>query len=128
MQQGLVDMVIVGADRVTRDGNVCNKIGTYLKALAAHAQGIPFYAAVPSPTIDWHTDAYHIEIETRAQEEVTQISGLSTNGNVVQVCLASQASPAFNPAFDVTPAKLVNGIITEMGIFTPDELGALQDA
>ncbi len=123
MQQGLVDMVIVGADRVTSVGDVCNKIGTYLKALAAFDNAISFYAAVPSPTIDWAISDYkQIEIEQRDSNEVSFIQGLAANGIVQSVQLTPVESTAANPAFDVTPARLVTGIITEKGIFSPSEL------
>ena len=128
MQQGLVDMVIVGADRVTAQGDVCNKIGTYLKALAAFdntvdGHRIPFYAAVPSPTIDWTmTDFRQIEIEERDSEEVRSIQGLAADGSMQNVRLVPAESNAANPAFDVTPARLVTGIITEKGVFSPDVL------
>lgn len=128
MQQGLVDMVIVGADRVTAKGDVCNKIGTYLKALAAFDNcdsyhKIPFYVAVPSPTIDWSiTDYKQIEIEERKSDEVRFIQGMAADGNVQNVRLFADESNAANPAFDVTPARLVTGIITEKGVFSPDHL------
>lgn len=123
MQQGLVDMVIVGADRVTANGDVCNKIGTYLKALAAFDNQIPFYAAVPSPTIDWEiTDYKQIQIEQRDSDEISFIQGLAADGCVQNVRLTPRASSAANPAFDVTPARLVAGIITEKGVFSPSEL------
>ena len=124
MQQGLVDMVIVGADRVTKNGDVCNKIGTYLKALAAHDNNIPFYAAVPSPTIDWNIADYNdIEIEQRDASEVANIQGLAVDGSLQTVRVIPLESQAANPAFDVTPARLVTGIITEKGIFAPSDLG-----
>ncbi len=123
MQQGRVDMVIVGADRVTGAGDVCNKIGTYLKALAAFDNDIPFYAAVPSPTIDWAIrDCKQIEIEERDSEEVAAIQGLAADGRVQTVRLIPVDSTAANPAFDITPAKLVTGIITEQGVFAPSDL------
>jgi len=123
MQVGAVDMVIVGADRLTALGDVCNKIGTYLRALAAKDNHIPFYAAVPSPTIDWSIrDANHIEIEHRASEEVSRIQGLNTAGHLQHVAILPAGSPAFNPAFDVTPAHLVTGIMTEHGVYSPAEL------
>ncbi len=123
MQQGLVDMVIVGADRVTANGDVCNKIGTYLKALAAFDNHIPFYAAVPSPTIDWDISNHKdIEIEHRHGDEVAYLQGLSADGSVQNVRLIPIDSPAANPAFDVTPARLVTGIITEKGVFAPNAL------
>ena len=128
MQHGLVDMVLVGADRVTAKGDVCNKIGTYLKALAAFDnsvsnQRIPFYAAVPSPTIDWViTDYKQIEIEQRHSDEVSFIQGLAADGSVQNVRLTPIESNAANPAFEVTPARLVTGIITEQGVFAPNDL------
>lgn len=128
MQQGHlnknhVDMVIVGADRVAANGDVCNKIGTYLKALAAFDNHIPFYAAVPSPTIDWAINSgKDIEIEERDANEVSHISGLAADGSVQSVRVIPLQSNAANPAFDVTPARLLTGIITEKGVFTPQNL------
>lgn len=126
MQQGQVDMVIVGADRVSAQGDVCNKIGTYLKALAAHDNGIPFYAAVPSPTIDFDiTHGHDIEIELRHADEVAYMQGLTASGQLETVRIMPEASQAHNPAFDVTPARLVTGIITEQGVFAPNALDKL---
>jgi methylthioribose-1-phosphate isomerase len=124
MQQGLVDMVLVGADRVSSAGDVCNKIGTYLKALAAFDNGVPFYAAVPSPTIDWSiNDALtEIEIEQRHGDEVAYMQGLAVNGEMLNVRLIPAGTNTANPAFDVTPARLVTGIITESGVFSPADL------
>ena len=124
MQQGAVDMVIVGADRVTATGDVCNKIGTYLKALAAFDNNISFYAAVPSPTIDWtmNDGLKEITIEERDSEEVTAIRGLAADGSIQSVRVMPIESSAANPAFDVTPARLVTGIITEKGVFAPHAL------
>lgn len=124
MQHGEVDMVIVGADRVTRTGDVCNKIGTYLKALAAADNAVPFYVAVPSPTIDWtmQNGLAEIPIEMRDSEEVIQMTGLTEKHGLQTVSIVPPGSPAANPAFDVTPAKLVTGIITEAGVFTPATL------
>jgi methylthioribose-1-phosphate isomerase len=118
MQHGKVDLVIVGADRVTATGDVCNKIGTYLKALAAKDCGVPFYAAVPSPTIDWEiADALRdIPIEERSSEEVLVVRGKVTDERIAQVRIAAQGTVAANPAFDVTPARLVTAIITDRGI------------
>jgi methylthioribose-1-phosphate isomerase len=125
MQQGLVDMVIVGADRVTSNGDACNKIGTYLKALAAFDNQIPFYAAVPTPTIDWQiTDYRDIEIEERDESEVANIQGLNGDGRLQIVRVIPLESKAANPAFDVTPARLVTGMITEKGVFSPQDLHA----
>ena len=128
MQQGhhnkdQVDMVIVGADRVTANGDVCNKIGTYLKALAAFDNNIPFYAAVPTPTIDWAlSSGKDIEIEERNSDEVAYIQGLVADGSLQNVRVIPLDSLAANPAFDVTPARLVTGIITEQGVYMPDQL------
>jgi methylthioribose-1-phosphate isomerase len=118
MQRGRVDLVLVGADRVTRRGDVCNKIGTYLKALAAKAHEIPFYACVPTPTIDWGIDEAmtQIPIEERAEDEVRIVRGLDGEGRPGEVMIAGPGTPVANPAFDVTPASLVTGIITERGI------------
>lgn len=126
MQHGRVDLVLVGADRVTARGDVCNKIGTYLKALAAHDCGVPFYAAVPSPTIDWSIgDALvEIPIEDRAADEVRGVRGRSPAG-VAVVEIAGAQTPVANPAFDVTPARLVSGIVTERGVAAPGQLARL---
>jgi methylthioribose-1-phosphate isomerase len=125
MQQGLVDMVIVGADRVAANGDVCNKIGTYLKALAAHDNQVPFYAAVPSPTIDPQL-AYGalIEIEQRHTNEVAYMQGLSLDGKVESLRIMPTESQAANPAFDVTPARLITGIVTEVGVFDSAQIQA----
>jgi methylthioribose-1-phosphate isomerase len=118
MQHGRVDLCIVGSDRTTASGDVANKIGTYLKALAAHDNRVPFYAALPSSTIDWGLDdgVAEIPIEERGAREVTHMTGRAETGEIVTVEIASPGSPAANPAFDVTPARLVTGIITERGI------------
>jgi methylthioribose-1-phosphate isomerase len=127
MQHGQVDMVIVGADRVTRNGDVCNKIGTYLKALAAHDQHIPFYVAVPTPTIDWQlADGAGIAIEMRDADEVAYMQGQDDQGQVQRLRVIPHESQALNPAFDVTPARLVTGLITERGIVTPQQLQTLE--
>jgi methylthioribose-1-phosphate isomerase len=127
MQRGEVDLALVGADRVSRGGDVCNKIGTYLKAVAAFDNGVPFYAAVPSPTIDWDlADALReIPIEERAADEVRIVSGRDASGRPAQVRLADATTPVANPAFDVTPARLVTGLVTERGIARPAELARL---
>jgi methylthioribose-1-phosphate isomerase len=125
MQRGQVDLVLVGADRVTRAGDVCNKIGTYLKAVAARDCGVPFYAAVPSPTIDWSIDARDIEIEERPADEVRLVHGRDGAGARATVALADGKTAVANPAFDVTPARLVTGIVTERGVAAPDALAAL---
>ena len=117
MQHGRVDLVIVGTDRVTRNGDVANKIGTYLKALAAHDNGVPFYVALPHTTIDWRLgDGHDIEIEERSADEVLKMTGRLPDGSVATVDIAAPGSPAANPAFDVTPARLVTGFITERGV------------
>ena len=118
MQHNMVDMAIVGTDRVTARGDVCNKIGTYLKALAAYDNGVPFYVAMPTPTIDWtlQDGVKEIPIEERAEEEVTHISGLCNDGQVRTVQLTPPGSRAANYGFDVTPARLVTGLITERGV------------
>ena len=123
MQHGQVDLVIVGCDRVTGRGDVCNKIGTYLKALAAHDNAVPFYVAMPTSTLDLSlADGLRdIEIEERSGREVTHVTGRDAGGVVVEVQLTPDGSPAANPAFDVTPARLVTGLITERGIVSADE-------
>ncbi|MBF0250975.1 MAG: S-methyl-5-thioribose-1-phosphate isomerase [Alphaproteobacteria bacterium] len=124
MQHGKVDLCIVGTDRTTRTGDVCNKIGTYLKALAAHDNKVPFYVALPGPTIDWTmTDGYKIPIEERDGNEVTNMRGLTAGGEVVDVRIVSVGSKAVNPAFDVTPAHLVTKLITERGVCEASEEG-----
>jgi methylthioribose-1-phosphate isomerase len=117
MQHGEVDLAIVGTDRVTRRGDVANKIGTYLKALAARDNGVPFWVALPSSTIDWtvRDGAVEIPIEQRSASEVTDVTGRLADGTVATVRIAPIESPAANPAFDVTPARLVSGLITERG-------------
>ena len=116
MQAGQVDLVIVGTDRVTANGDVANKIGTYLKALAAKDNGVPFYVALPSSTIDWTlADGRDIPIEERSQDEVLKVAGRLPDGKVATVEIAAPGSSAANPGFDVTPARLVTGLITERG-------------
>ncbi|MEP3232183.1 MAG: S-methyl-5-thioribose-1-phosphate isomerase [Hyphomicrobiales bacterium] len=117
MQHGLVDLCITGTDRVTSTGDVCNKIGTYLKALAAHDNNIPFYVALPSPTIDWNTrdGVKEIPIEQRSSREVAYVQGL-LNGKIEEVRITPETTPCSNYAFDVTPSKYVTGLITERGI------------
>lgn len=118
MQHGQVDMVIVGTDRTTARGDVCNKIGTYLKALAAYDNNVPFYVALPSPTIDWRVQdgVAEIPIEERTGDEVSFVQGKLADGTVGRLRISPESSPAANPAFDVTPARLVTGLITERGI------------
>ena len=125
MQHGQVDAVIVGTDRTTRRGDVCNKIGTYLKALAAHDNGVPFYVALPASTIDWTIGdgVAEIPIEARSAEEVTHIQGRAPDGAITTVQLTPTGSAGFNPAFDVTPARLVTGLITERGVAAATEAG-----
>ena len=118
MQRGEIDLCITGTDRTTATGDVANKIGTYLKALAAHDNGIPFYVALPSPTIDWTLDdgVAQIPIEERAGTEVTDMTGRTADGRIETVRIVPDGSPAANPAFDVTPARLVTGLLTERGV------------
>ncbi|MFI5016065.1 MAG: S-methyl-5-thioribose-1-phosphate isomerase [Hyphomicrobiales bacterium] len=118
MQHGFVDLVIVGTDRVTARGDVANKIGTYLKALAAKDNGVPFYVALPSPTIDFTVEdgLRDIPIEERSGDEVTHVAGLGADGEVTRVRIAPLRTKAANHAFDVTPARLVTGLITERGV------------
>jgi methylthioribose-1-phosphate isomerase len=127
MQHGRVDLCIVGTDRTTASGDVANKIGTYLKALAARDNGVPFYVALPSPTIDWSIadGVKDIPIEERDQTEVTEISGLTRAGEIATVRLTPAASPAANFAFDVTPARLVTGLVTERGVCAASRDGLL---
>ncbi len=127
MQRGQVDLVIVGCDRVTARGDVCNKIGTYLKALAARDNGVPFYVAMPTSTLDLglHDGLAEIPIEERSGREVTHLTGRSAAGDIVEVQLTGDGTAAANPAFDVTPARLVSGLITEHGIVAAKE-GALR--
>jgi methylthioribose-1-phosphate isomerase len=118
MQRGLVDVCLVGSDRTTADGDVANKIGTYLKALAARDNGVPFYAALPYSTIDWRLadGVADVPIEERSAREVTHVSGRTADGRIEEVQVVAPGSAAANPAFDVTPARLVTGIVTERGI------------
>jgi methylthioribose-1-phosphate isomerase len=127
MQAGQVDMVIVGTDRVTANGDVANKIGTYLKALAAHDNGVPFFVALPGSTVDWslRDGVRDIPIEQRSPDEVTKISGRTASGEVVSVEIAPAGSPALNIGFDVTPARLVTSLITERGVCAASEAGLL---
>ncbi|MEI7455904.1 MAG: S-methyl-5-thioribose-1-phosphate isomerase [Nitrosomonadales bacterium] len=132
MQHGRVDLAIVGTDRVTATGDVCNKIGTYLKALAAFDNGVPFYVAMPISTLDWNLrdGVQEIPIEEREQEEVTHLSGLCDDGHIRRVQLTPSGSPAANFGFDVTPARLVTGLITERGLVSANAeaiLAALAD-
>jgi methylthioribose-1-phosphate isomerase len=138
MQHGLVDIVIVGTDRVTANGDVCNKIGTYLKALAAHDNNVPFYVALPSPTIDFTVadGVAEIPIEQRGADEVATMTGRTQDGRIETVRIVPDGSPVANYGFDVTPARLVTGLITERGVLKasrqglagafPDRAGAAQ--
>ena len=125
MQHGMVDLAIVGADRVTRTGDAANKIGTYLKALAARDNGVPFWVAVPSSTIDWTIadGVAEIPIEERSQAEVTDMTGRLPDGSTTTVRVVADGSPAANPAFDVTPGRLLTGLITERGCCSASEAG-----
>ena len=117
MQRGEVDVVIVGSDRTTATGDVCNKVGTYLKALAAHDNGVPFYAALPVSTIDWSLESgVDIPIEERSARELTHVRGRTPSGKLETVQVVPDASAALNLAFDVTPARLITGIVTERGV------------
>ena len=124
MQRGEVDICIVGTDRTLSTGDVCNKIGTYLKALAAYDNNVPFYVALSSSTIDWETKDYNnIPIEERNSEELSHVEGLDEKGNVKKIQIYPKKSKAMNLAFDVTPAKYVTGLITEKGICEASERG-----
>jgi methylthioribose-1-phosphate isomerase len=126
MQRGEVDCVIVGTDRTTAAGDVCNKVGTYLKALAANDNDVPFYVALPASTIDWSLElGRHIEIEERSPDEVTDVYGRNAAGEVCSVRVVAEGSPALNLAFDVTPARLVTGLITERGVCEASREGLL---
>ena len=124
MQRGQVDMCIVGTDRTLANGDVCNKIGTYLKALAAHDNNVPFYVALPSSTIDWDIkNSKDIPIEERNSEELSHIEGLDESGKIKKIHIYPKKSKSINLAFDVTPAKYVTGLITEKGICEASEKG-----
>ena len=126
MQHGMVDLCITGTDRTAANGDVANKIGTYLKALAASDNEVPFYVALPSPTIDWSLDeGGRIPIEERDPREVTHIAGWADDGTRREVRLVPEGSPAANYAFDVTPARLVTGLVTERGICPASREGLL---
>ena len=124
MQRGQVDMCIVGTDRTLSNGDVCNKVGTYLKALAAKDNNVPFYVALPSSTIDWNIkNSKDIPIEERSSEELSKIDGVDEDGNIKRVQIYPNKSNAMNLAFDVTPAKYITGLITEKGICEASEKG-----
>jgi methylthioribose-1-phosphate isomerase len=124
MQRGLVDLCLVGTDRTTAGGDVANKIGTYLKALAARDTGVPFYVAAPSSSIDWGLEhGADVPIEERAGDEVAEVTGRTADGRVATVRVVPDGSPVANPAFDVTPARLVTGLITERGIAAASRAG-----
>ncbi|MDH3232548.1 MAG: S-methyl-5-thioribose-1-phosphate isomerase [Alphaproteobacteria bacterium] len=127
MQHGLVDLCITGTDRTTSTGDVCNKIGTYLKALAAHDNGVPFYVGLPHSTIDWTLEdgVRDIPIEERDPSEVSELSGLALDGSITSIRISPEASKAANYAFDVTPARLVTGLITERGVCSASREGLL---
>lgn len=127
MQHGQVDLCITGTDRTTASGDVCNKIGTYLKALAASANGVPFYVALPGPTIDWtlHDGVVEVPIEQRDSREVSEITGRTADGRIETVRILPEGSEAVNYAFDVTPADLVTGLITERGVCPASNAGLL---
>ena len=124
MQRGQVDMCIVGTDRTLSTGDVANKIGTYLKALAAKDNNVPFYVALPSSTIDWNIkDFKKIPIEERNSEELSHVEGLDENKNLKKVRIYPEKSKTLNLAFDITPAKYVTGLVTEKGICESSEEG-----
>jgi methylthioribose-1-phosphate isomerase len=125
MQHGAIDVCIVGSDRTTATGDVANKIGTYLKALAAHDNGVPFYAALPLSTIDWSLadGVREVPIEERSGREVTHLRGRAADGALHEVQVVAPGSPVLNPGFDVTPARLVTGIITERGVAAASRAG-----
>ncbi len=127
MQHGMVDLVIVGADRVTRTGDAANKIGTYLKALAAHDNGVRFYVAAPASTVDWTIEdgLAQIPIEQRDGRELTHMTGRGADGAMAEVLIAAPGSAAANYAFDVTPARLITGFVTEQGVCAPRALAKL---
>jgi methylthioribose-1-phosphate isomerase len=126
MQHGRVDLCITGTDRTTAAGDVCNKVGTYLKALAADANQVPFYVALPGPTIDWALDdGFAIPIEERASSEVSQVTGMTADGRIESVRVTPPDSPAANYAFDVTPARLVSALVTERGVCPASKEGLL---
>lgn len=122
MQHGEVDIVITGTDRTTATGDVCNKIGTYLKALAARDNNVPFYVALPSPTIDFSLSdgVREVPIEERDGKEVSQMTGRTDRGDIHTINIVAEGSAVANPAFDVTPARLVTGLITERGVLQPN--------
>ena len=127
MQHGLIDLCITGTDRTTSAGDVCNKIGTYLKALAAHDNGVPFYVGLPHSTIDWTLEdgIRDIPIEERDPSEVSELTGLAPDGSITSIRISPEASKAANYAFDVTPARLVTGLITERGVCSASREGLL---
>jgi len=127
MSQGKVDLMITGADRIAVNGDVANKIGTFEKAIVAREFGIPFYVAAPTSTFDLNClEGKEIPIEERSEEEVLFQEGITDNGNYVRIRVSSPGSHAYNPAFDVTPAKYITGIITEKGIIHPDQKSILK--
>ncbi|MFZ3300789.1 MAG: S-methyl-5-thioribose-1-phosphate isomerase, partial [Ralstonia pickettii] len=127
MQHGMVDLAIVGCDRATARGDVCNKIGTYLKALAAFDNNVPFYVALPISTIDWtlQDGVAEIPIEQRAEQEVTHITGQTDEGEICTVRITPSGCRAANYGFDVTPARLVTGLITEQGVVAAEAIASL---
>ncbi|MCK5545399.1 MAG: S-methyl-5-thioribose-1-phosphate isomerase, partial [Desulfobulbaceae bacterium] len=128
MQNGLVDMVIVGTDRTTRTGNVANKIGTYLKAVAARDNRIPFYVALPSSTFDWNIgdNISDIPIEQRSSDEIKYVSGKTADGEIETVLIAPEETETANYAFDITPSRLITGLITERGVVAAGEDAILE--
>lgn len=128
LQSGAVDMVITGADRIAANGDTANKVGTYLKALAARDNGVPFYIAAPYSTFDWNmASGREIPIEERSADEVRRIAGTDTSGSVSQVLITDADQPVFNPGFDVTPSRLICGFVTEQGYFPTESLAQLRE-
>ena len=124
MQRGQVDMCLVGTDRTLSNGDVCNKIGTYLKALSAKDNNVPFYVALPSSTIDWKIkDNKQIPIEERNSEELSHVEGVDKEHKITKVRIYPQKSKSLNLAFDITPSKLISGLITEKGVCEASEKG-----
>ncbi len=128
MTQGKVDLVITGADRIAANGDTANKIGTYLKALAAADNNVTFYVAAPSSTFDWDTaSGKDIPIEERAGDEVRLVHGINSRGSISKVAITSKDTKVLNPGFDITPSRLITGFITESGVFKPSELNKLRN-
>lgn len=127
MREGGIDLVIVGADRIAANGDTANKIGTYLKALAAADNQIPFYVAAPISTFDWTAKSGgDIPIENRSGDEIRWVRGIDKHGHETEVCITDPGIATVNPSFDVTPARLITGFITDRGVFVPEDLKDLR--